>query len=129
MVTQKLSGKLHRISGADASTAEVILQAATVLLVPEDRTNRKAFESLMPYLYVLRHQGHTWIQLTKLLRDCGFRLQQSTVRSYYSEILAAQPDIGKALLPEHLLLLTQISKKTEGANLSGNRRVSTLMNP
>lgn len=129
MATLKARGPLQRLPGAEISTAEIVFQAAMVLLVPEDRTNRKEFESLMPYLYVLRNKGCSWAQLTKLLTDCGIRLQPSTVRSYYSEMLATRKDICQAQLQEHLLLLAQIRKETEGAELSDIAgRVAALMN-
>lgn len=78
-------GPLRRVPSAAMSAAEIALESATKLLVPDDQTQRKAFEALMPYLYKLRNKGCSWAQLTNLLGESGFALQSSTVRAYYSD--------------------------------------------
>lgn len=77
------SGPLRRLPSVAISTADAVLQAAVDHLVPDDQTQRKAFDSLMPYLYALRLKGCSWGQVTTLLTKSGFILQPSTVREYY----------------------------------------------
>lgn len=111
-------GPLQRLQSVDLTTAEAVFKAATLLAVPEDQTQRQAFESLMPYMYVLRNKGCSWDQLTKLLTECGFRLQPSTVRSYYGEMLATRLDICQERMNEQISLLAEIRKETKGADMS-----------
>ena len=79
------SGPLRRMPSTAISAAESVFESAAKQLVPDDQTQRKAFEALMPYVYKLRIKGCSWTQVTKLLTDSGFTLQMSTVRTYYSE--------------------------------------------
>ncbi len=105
-----------------------MLKTAVLLTVPEDQTQRQAFEKLMPHLYVLRNKGCSWGQLAKLLSQCGFRLQPSTVRSYFSEMLAARMDICQARMNEQIAILAAIRKETAGADLTKiSSRVTTFM--
>jgi hypothetical protein len=128
MDNKKTRGPLQRVSGSDFATAGAIFKNAMFLLVPEDQTQRKAFESLMPYMYVLRNRGCSWPQITKLLTDCGFNLQTSVVRSYYSEMLATRQDICQEQMNEQILLLAEVRKVTKGADISSIAgKVSGLM--
>lgn len=79
--------KLQRVAAEDFSLCEEALKTAGQLKAPEDQTQRAAFEKLMPHLYVLRNKGFSWHQLTSLLNKSGFKLQPSTVRTYYSTML------------------------------------------
>lgn len=122
------SGPIRRLPGADISTAEAIFQAAMTLLTPDDQSQRKAFESLMPYMYVLRNKGCSWAQLTKLLTDSGFVLQPSTVRSYYGEMLATRQDICQERMNEQILLLAEVRKETKGTDVAAiGSRVAAIM--
>ena len=132
MTTNKLSGErggpLQRLSSNLVSTAQSIFQTAMWVLVPDDQTQRKAFEALMPFLYVLRNKGCSWPQLTKLLTDSGFSLQPSTVRSYYSEMLATRQDICQERMNEQILLLAEVRKETKSINVASvSQRVATIM--
>lgn len=128
MATLKPRGPIQRMPGSDFSTAEAVLKAAMLLLVPEDITQRQAFEKVMPYLYVLRNKGCSWPQLTKLLADCGFTLQPSSVRGYYSEILATRQDICQERMNEQILMLAEIRKETKGVEVSDiSGKVSAMM--
>ena len=69
--------------------AKALLSAAAILLPPAKPRPKEVFEELMPYLYLLRNSGYTWVHLTQLLRDCGLKLDVGTVRAYYSDLLAA----------------------------------------
>lgn len=123
------SGPLRRLPGADISTAEAIFQAAMSLLVPDDQTQRKAFEGLMPFMYVLRNKGCSWAQLTKLLTHAGFVLQPSTVRRYYAEMLATRLDICQERMNEQILLLAEVRKETKGVDVGDiGKRVAAIMN-
>jgi hypothetical protein len=117
MSTQNLShsrtGPIRRLSSIDATLAGAIFDAALTLLVPDDVSQRKAFEGLMPFLYVLRNKGCSWPQLNKLLTDAGFVLQPSTVRTYYSEMLASRLDICQSRMNEQILLLAELRKQTQ----------------
>ena len=119
---------LQRVAGPVMATAEAVFKAAMVLLVPEDQTQRKAFETLMPYMYVLRNKGASWEQLTKILKDCGFNLQTSTVRSYYSELLASRLDICQGRMNDQILLMAEVRKETKGTDVSAIAgRVAAIM--
>lgn len=118
MAEKKKLGPLHRIAGADASTAEEVLKVASFLVAPEDRTQRKTFETLMPYIYVMRNNKYRWAQITKLLNECGFTLQTSAIRSYYHKMLLTSQDLCQARMQEQILLMAEIRKKTKGADLS-----------
>lgn len=118
MAENKKRGPLRRIAGADASTAEEVFKVASFLLVPEDRTQRKAFETLMPYIYVMRNNKCPWAQITKLLNDLGFTLQTSAVRSYYYKMILTCLDICQQHMQEQTLLMAEIRKETTGADLS-----------
>lgn len=123
------SGPLRRLPGEDFSTAKAIFQAAMLLLTPDDQTQRKAFEALMPFMYVLRNNGCSWAQITKLLTDAGFVLQPSSVRTYYSEMLATRQEICQERMNEQILLLAEVRKETKGVNVADiNSRVAAIMN-
>jgi hypothetical protein len=122
-------GALKRVAATDMVAAEEVLKIAMYSVVPDDQTQRKAFEALMPYLYVLRNKGCSWEQLTKLLTECGFKLQPSTVRSYFSEMLVTRMEICKARMNEQISVLDAIRKETKGADLSGiANRVMAVVN-
>ncbi|HIH2745201.1 TPA: hypothetical protein ACYLN4_000879 [Burkholderia lata] len=122
------SGPLHRISSSDFAVAEEVLKTAALLIAPEDQKQRQAFEKLMPHLYVLRNRGYSWVQLTKLLSESGFNLQPSTVRSYFSELLAARMDVCQARMNEQIALLAAIRSETAGTEVSAiSGRVTALM--
>ncbi|MDY7579310.1 hypothetical protein RGU70_13390 [Herbaspirillum sp. RTI4] len=67
-------------------------------------TQKKAFEILIPHLFVLRKKGCSWEQITKLLNDkCGFKLQATTVRTYFSEMARRHLGICQEAMTEHIL--------------------------
>ena len=118
MVEKKKRGPLRRIAGTDASTAEEVLKVASFLLVPEDRTQRRVFETLMPYIHALHNEKYRWEQITKLLNNLGFTLQTSAVRSYYHKMILTCQDVCQAYMQERILLMAEIRKETTGADLS-----------
>jgi len=74
------------------------------------------FASLISYIYVLRNKGCSWEQITKLLADCNINLQVSTVRTYYSKMLADRQDECQRRLNEQILMLREVRKVTESAD-------------
>ena len=126
--TRDRTGKIARINGTDMLTADAVLKAALLLLVPDEQTQRQAFEKLMPYLYVLRNKGCSWPQLTKLLADCKIHLQPSTVRTYYGEMIGTRMDICQNQMNEQILMLAEIRKETKGADvLAISGKVAAMM--
>lgn len=109
---------LHRISGEDASTTEQVFKVASFLMMPESLTQAKAFEALVPHIQIMRNKKYTWQQITKLLNECGFKLEASTVRSYYVKFISTHPDICEQRMRETTLLMAEIRQKTEGAHVS-----------
>jgi hypothetical protein len=95
-----------------------VLKTAELLIVPEGQSQRRAFEKLMPHLYVLRQKGYSFPQLAKLLGDVGIKLQPSTVRAYYHEMLAERMDICQARMNEQIALMAAIRAETQGADVS-----------
>ncbi|AVA38282.1 MULTISPECIES: hypothetical protein [Cupriavidus] len=126
--TIRQRGALRRVSAVDYASADETLRTAALLLVPEDQTQRQVFEKLMPNLYVLRNKGFSWAQLTKLLNECGLHLQPSTVRTYYSEMLAARMDICQARMNEQIAVMAAVRSETVGVDLSAiSGRVQSFM--
>lgn len=122
------SSSLHRITAPDMHVAQELLDDAAATLAPDDQTQRKAFEALMPSMFVLRNKGVSWAQLTALLSKAGFHLQQSTVRTYYSEMLVRKLDVCQERMTQQIALLKSIKKETEGVELANiSNRVSTVM--
>ena len=80
---------IRRSTRLGRSTTRVAVEA-TKALTPPDQSQRKAFVTLMPYLYVLRNKACSWSKLASLLNGCGFSLEPATVRTYYtSEMITA----------------------------------------
>jgi len=116
--TAARSGPLQRLASLDLAAAQHVLETAALLIVPDDLTQRRAFERLMPNLYVLRNKGFTWGQMSKLLAECKLNLQPSTVRTYYNEMLAERMDICQARMNEQIAIMAAVRKETAGADLS-----------
>lgn len=117
-VIRRRTGPLHRVGASDFAVAEEVLKTAALLIVPEDQTQRQAFEKLMPHLYVLRNKGCSFLQLAKLLGEVGIRLQPSTVRSYFSEMLATRMDVCQAKMNEQIALMAAIRSETAGVDVA-----------
>lgn len=116
------------MSADDFASAEEVVKTATLLLVPDDQTQRQVFEKLMPHLYVLRNKGCSFAQLTKLLNQCGVNLQPSTVRTYYSEMLADRLDICQARMNESIAVMAAVRSETAGVEISAiSDRVQAFM--
>ena len=132
MTTETISMRekraLKRVTATDMTAVEEVLKVAMYSIVPDDQTQRQAFEKLMPYVYVLRNKGCSWSQLANLLSKCGFELQPSTVRSYFSEMLATRMEMCKERMNEQIEVLDVIRKQTRGEDLSGlvDKVVSTV---
>lgn len=127
-INSRRTGPRHRISAVDFGAAEELLKTAALVIVPDDQKQRQAFEQLMPHLYVLRNKGCSFEQLTKLLTDVGFKLQPSTVRTYYSECLATRLDLCQARMNEQIALMAAIRSETAGTDMTAvSSRVQSIM--
>jgi len=119
---------LQRLPAQDFSTAEEVLKAAAFLSVPENQTQRQAFEGLMPYLFILRNKGFSFEQIAGLLAACGFNLKSSSVRGYFNKIKAERKDFCQQRMSEHTLLLAEIRRETKDADMSAiTGRVEAIM--
>lgn len=98
---------------------------AKATLMPEGLSQKKAFEALMPRLYVLRNKGFSWNQLTALLVKSGFDLQPSTVRTYYSEMLVSSQDLCQQRVHEQTILSAEV-KKINGSGVDVGAVASRL---
>ena len=128
MAVKRPSEPRHKIPSADYFFADGLLETAALLMVPADQGQRAAFERLMPRLYILKEKGFSILQITELLNQSGFKLQPSTVRIYYNELLAKRMDQCQSLMSEQILLLAEVRKETQGASLESMRsRVEDVM--
>lgn len=126
---KKQSTKIKKLVSFDAENAENFLRAASLLVAPDDLTQRKTFNRLMPHLYVLRNKGCSWNQLATLLTQIGLNLQISTIKGYYSEILAEKQDICQARMNEQIVLLAQVRKENKGVEITDEtRRLINIIN-
>jgi len=105
-------GPQHKLAGGELSVAKGLFEAAALLMTPENLKQRKAFEELMPHIYVLVEKGFSMLQITKLLNEAGFKYQPSTVKVYYNEMLASRMDICQQRMTEQILLMAEIRKET-----------------
>ena len=106
------------MASKDFASAEEFLKAAAYLVVPEDQTQRQAFEKLMPHLFVLRNKGCSFVQLAGLLTQCGLNLQPSGVRRYFEEMLVDRMDACQAQMNEQIKVLAEVRKETKDVDLS-----------
>jgi hypothetical protein len=111
-------GQLHRIQGHVAINASEVLVLAFHSLPPNDRTQWQAFNALMPEIYMLRHEGFSFQQIAELIGQCGFKLQTSSVRSYFNELLITRHDECIKRLDEQLLMISEIKRQTQGLELN-----------
>ena len=105
-------GPQHKLAGGELPVAKGLFEAAALLMTPENLKQRKAFEELMPHIYVLVEKGFSMLQITKLLNEAGFKYQPSTVKVYYNELLASRMDICQQRMTEQILLMDEIRKET-----------------
>jgi hypothetical protein len=119
LATSKIKrGRVHKVAAMDVGIVEEVFKNALQLLVPEDAKQRTVFASLMPYMFVLRNKGCSWDQLTDLLNKCGFKLQPSTVRSYFGEMQQVHMDQCQQRMNEQILLLNEVKKQTKSVDIS-----------
>ncbi len=108
----RIKGPLRRFSAEESLAASELLTVWAAIGVFDDTTQRKVFVTLVPSIYVLRKQRRrTFREITLLCNRAGFRLSESTVRSYYSQF---QPKLQKecdALLREVVSNLKTLQTK------------------
>lgn len=112
-------GPLRRLTAIDAIAVREMFMLAMQTIEPDDQTQRQLFAALMPNMYVLRQKGCSFMQLTTLLNQCGFKLQPSTVRTYYTEMLASKMDLCVAEMNDQLLVLAKVREISRGSEISG----------
>ena len=113
--TNRSQDQLHRISAENFTLADELLRAASIVTSLEEQ---QSFEKLMPYLYFLRNEGCTWAKIAKLLGEDDFKVQVSTLRSYFSEISASKNNSWHQKMQEQAAALAKIRNKTAGADFS-----------
>lgn len=116
-----MGGSPKKIGAMDAAAIRLKMDEAILFVEPEEITQRKIFESLMPYVYILRNKGCSWNQITKLVVASGLNLQPSTIKGYYSKMLATRQDICQERMNEQRLVIAEIRKQS---NMSGPSSVS-----
>lgn len=120
---------LHRISADDAFVANEALLLATLGLMPFDKTQRKLFSDVMPLIYMLRKkEGYTFKRVTTLLKDCGFKLTQSSVRVYYYSLLSQHEEEYIKTMDEKMTLMAEIIRETQDIEFSAiSGKVAEIM--
>lgn len=108
---QKEPGRRHRVAASDFSVAKEVMKAAMLLLVPDDQGQRQAFKEMIPNIFVMRSRQCSWQQITSLLKECGFKLEPTTVRNYYGEMVQDQLDRCEQMMNEHNLLEKEVNKQ------------------
>jgi len=86
-------------------------------MVPVNQSQRQAFKQLMPHLYALREKGCSFQQLTGLLNQCGFKLQPSTVRRYYNEMLPDRMEACKHQMKLQMESLAAVKRENLGIDM------------
>jgi len=107
-----------RLSGDDFAALREIVHTAAMLLEPGEISYRKAFESVMPDVFIMRNKGDSWAQITTVLNRGGLRLQESTIKSYFNEMLAVRQELCAARLNEQILILAELKNEGHAADLS-----------
>jgi hypothetical protein len=120
---------LHRVNANDAFAAKQVLLLASLGLMPIDKTQRKLFSEVMPLIYMLRKkEGYTFKRVTTLLKDCGFKLTQSSVRVYYYSLLAEHEEEYIKTMDEKMALMSEIIRETQDIEFSAiSGKVAEIM--
>lgn len=84
--------------------------ASTTSMEPAERSQRQSIAAMMTELYVLRNKGFSWRQLSKMLADCNIRLLPTTIRVYYTEMLATRMDECQRRFNEYLVIMSEMKK-------------------
>lgn len=117
----------ERFGGIDFAVGGELLKAAAHYVIPEDMSKRQAFAHYMPDLYVLRNKGCSFPQLAELLKQVGLKLQPSTVRVYYTELLADRLDECQRRMNEQIILMAKVCKEVPSIdNSTVSARVAKL---
>lgn len=110
-------GPIYRVGAIDAEAAREGLKQAYYLLEPADRSQRQTFKKLMPEIYALRKEGFSFQQLSELLNSFNVRLQPSTVRSYYEDMIKEQFEECEQRFSESVMLMAKIKSATQDAEI------------
>ena len=119
---------MRRVTATEFSTGDEFLKVACAMIIPDDQTQRRAFKSFMPHLFVLRSKKCSWSQITGLLNEVGIDLRMSTVRTYYGEMLATRQETCQQHLNEQTLLMAEVRKETRGIDVANiGTRVAAIL--
>lgn len=101
------------------STAELVLQMACILGIPDDQQQQQEFEKMMQVVYVLRNNGYNWRHIKKLWMESGYKGEFSRVRNYYDSMLqAAQKYSREPVMGFNTAQLAEIRVSNIGADMS-----------
>lgn len=104
-------GRLNRVRGAEHDALDHALDLVPYVMLPEDRSQRAAFAAHMPKLYKLKNDGYSFHQLTSLIQKSGMKLQISTVRTYYYEMLVERADELQRMMNDQMLLMAETDRE------------------
>ncbi len=107
------------VAGPDIEVAREYIAIAHLALAPAELSQRQAFKSLLPDIYMLRNKGYSFIQIVKLLSECcGFTIQPSTARGYFNEMLVGREDECLRRLNESIMVLAEQQKAAKDGSMS-----------
>lgn len=109
-------GKLTRLSSIDAAATREYLTLA-LYSDPVEQTQRETFAQMLPQIFGLRQQGVDFKTITKLLNECGLKLQASTTRAYYSKFLEFRSDECEEWWRQNQRRIEEIRQETKGLEI------------
>ena len=87
---------------------------AKVNVEPEEAISQRQFiKVLMPSLFVLRHKGFSFRELSKMLGELGIRLKEATLREYYSDFKSETKDACEKQLAKQLPIWERVRLEKE----------------
>lgn len=101
---------VQRMAAEDFATAEAVFKAAWLMDEPDELSQRKLFEKLLPLIHINRKRGYSFQKITKFLHAARFTLQLSTVKQYYYEMITDRHELIQKDINDHLLILNDINK-------------------
>lgn len=111
--------KLHRLSGIDSLAIREVLLVTSLAVEPDDQTQRREFSSLLPTIYILRNKERfTFKQITSLLHKSGIKLAVSSVRVYYSQMIALREEECIIEMEEWALLKERITQERKNMEIT-----------
>ena len=109
--TARKAGAKVTLTGVNLNAGKQLLAYLNVYGEPEDIRQRQAFEELLPDIYALRNKGFSWDQIASALHEVGFKLQSSTVRVYFTEMIGSRLDMCQKSMNEQILVMERIRQE------------------